>query len=65
MTESTIDMDRAMQGIDDADNQMTVPEPKWEDFLNHKIPDGTRIKVTDRNNQIYVARNGQWELEIK
>lgn len=42
---------------------MTISELKWQDF-NHEIPEGTRIKVTDRNDQIYVAKNGEWGLEI-
>lgn len=36
---------------------------KWQDFP-HEIPEGTRVRVTDRDNQIYVVKNGQWELEI-
>ena len=42
---------------------MTIPELKWQDFP-HEIPEGTRIRVTDRTNQIYVSKNGRWELEI-
>lgn len=43
---------------------MTIPELKWQDFP-HEIPaEGTRVRVTDRDNQIYVVKNGQWELEI-
>ena len=44
MTESTTDMDRAMQGIDDADNHKTIPWTK----CSERMPPDDDIEILIR-----------------